>query len=99
MDRALYIWSCARGPCRGKDGRYVVGCPCSVACNTVMLTFGNSVRAWRGLRRNEAYAAKLEKRLARKRDRMKEQGKIENEIALNSNPFSVRSVFCALVYR
>jgi len=38
MDRALYIWGCARGGCQGKAG---------------------SFRAWRGLRLNSDYAAKL----------------------------------------
>ncbi|KAK2465636.1 hypothetical protein APHAL10511_002180 [Amanita phalloides] len=38
MDRALYVWGCARTSCQRKQG---------------------SVRAWRGFRYNEEYAAKL----------------------------------------
>ncbi|KAI5995699.1 programmed cell death protein 2 [Pisolithus albus] len=41
MDRALYIWGCARASCQRQPG---------------------SVRAWRALRYNADYAAKLEKR-------------------------------------
>jgi pre-rRNA-processing protein TSR4 len=60
----------------------------------------DSVRAWRGLRRNEAYAAKLEKKLARRRDLLKAQDKAEKSGAvLNSNPFSVRLVFYPPILR
>jgi pre-rRNA-processing protein TSR4 len=94
MDRALYIWGCARGTCRGKDGRYVLA-----FCNTMffILMTRSSVRAWRGLRRNEAYAAKLEKRLARNCELKEAKDKAgKQEITLKSNPFSVRWVFCPL---
>lgn len=62
-----------------------------------------SVRAWRGLRFNEKYAAKLEKKLARKREveavkthalTLSEQKKTEAKI----NPFSVRlQLLCAFL--
>ncbi|KAF5383784.1 hypothetical protein D9615_003710 [Tricholomella constricta] len=72
MDRALYIWGCARPSCQGKEG---------------------SVRAWRGLRRNDKYAAKLEKRLAKKRvvEEAKAQSLAQSEQKKNApkiNPFS-----------
>lgn len=53
-----------------------------------------SIRAWRGLRLNEAYAAKLKKKLARKHER--ERAKAEaaaaeqaKKAAPKVNPFSV----------
>lgn len=74
MDRALYIWGCARASCQGKDG---------------------SVRAWRGLRRNDKYAAKLEKMLAKKRaaEEAKVQALAQAEQKKNAhkiNPFSMK---------
>ncbi|KAF8449123.1 programmed cell death protein 2 [Boletus edulis BED1] len=44
MDRALYVWGCARSTCQRHVG---------------------SVRAWRGLRYNAVYAAKLKKKQTR----------------------------------
>jgi hypothetical protein len=59
-----------------------------------------SVRAWRGLRYNEKYAVKLERKLAKKEaqakakaDAVVEAGK--QEIAAISNPFSVIA-YCML---
>ncbi|KAG6888568.1 hypothetical protein C0995_007357 [Termitomyces sp. Mi166 len=73
MDRALYVWGCAKPSCQGKPG---------------------SVRAWRGLRRNDKYAAKLEIRLAKKRatEEAKAQTKALAEQQKNiskKNPFSL----------
>jgi pre-rRNA-processing protein TSR4 len=56
----------------------------------------DSVRAWRGLRFNEKYAARLEKKLTRKRAKAKANAEAaataeDNKRALRSNPFSVRS--------
>ncbi|KAF9245320.1 programmed cell death protein 2 [Melanogaster broomeanus] len=50
MDRALYMWGCARSSCQRQAG---------------------SIRAWRGLRYNATYAAKLEKKRAQKQARQK----------------------------
>ncbi|KNZ80136.1 Programmed cell death protein 2-like [Termitomyces sp. J132] len=76
MDRALYVWGCAKPSCQGKSG---------------------SVRAWRGLRRNEKYAAKLEIKLAKKRaaEEAKAQVKAlaeQQQHMPKKNPFSVCSV-------
>ncbi|KAF8159766.1 programmed cell death protein 2 [Crassisporium funariophilum] len=76
MDRALYIWGCARTGCQGKDG---------------------SVRAWRGLRYNEKYAAKLERKLEREREKKAaalEKARADAEhkkqmAAPQNNPFSM----------
>jgi len=69
MDRALYIWGCARIGCQGENG---------------------SVRAWRGLRFNEKYAAKLEqKRIRESANRLaKEKADLRKKLP-TSNPFSV----------
>jgi hypothetical protein len=58
-----------------------------------IVLMSNSVRAWRGLRFNEKYAAKLEKKSAKKRAQEKAKAEVEavkNKIATMSNPFSVR---------
>ncbi|KAJ8522708.1 hypothetical protein ONZ45_g710 [Pleurotus djamor] len=72
MDRALYVWACARAKCQSKDG---------------------SVRAWRGLRFNERYAAKLKQKLARaqERERQKSLAKAaaEERRAPKANPFAL----------
>ena len=69
MDRALYVWGCARKECQGKAG---------------------SVRAWRGLRYNEPYAAKLEqKKQHRAQELAKKQAAEEAaKQKAQSNPFS-----------
>ncbi|TRM65168.1 programmed cell death protein 2 [Schizophyllum amplum] len=46
MDRALYVWACARAGCQAQEG---------------------SVRAYRGLRYNEAYAEKLAQKAEKKK--------------------------------
>ncbi|KAI6023748.1 programmed cell death protein 2 [Pisolithus microcarpus] len=64
MDRALYIWGCARASCQRHPG---------------------SVRAWRALRYNADYAAKLEKKKARK----DAQAQVASPTPVNNaNPFS-----------
>jgi len=70
MDRALYIWGCARIGCQGKNG---------------------SVRAWRGLRFNEKYAAKLEqKRIRESANRLaKERADRQKKMPATNNPFSI----------
>ncbi|KAF5328161.1 hypothetical protein D9619_013450 [Psilocybe cf. subviscida] len=60
MDRALYIWGCARVGCQGKDG---------------------SVRAFRGIRTNEAYAQKLAKKRERQEQRERDRAKADEERA------------------
>jgi len=62
MDRALYIWGCARIGCQGESA---------------------SVRAWRGLRFNERYAAKLEQK------RIRESANNLVKSAQKKNPFAV----------
>jgi len=52
-----------------------------------------SIRAWRGLRYNEKYASKLERKLARKRDHERPPASpLEGDkyIHQNVNPFAVR---------
>ncbi|KAL4072935.1 programmed cell death protein 2 [Scleroderma yunnanense] len=63
MDRALYIWGCARTTCQKQSG---------------------SIRAWRALRYNATYAAKLEKSKARK-DAQKKAA------TPTANPFSMQN--------
>ncbi|KAF9460501.1 programmed cell death protein 2 [Collybia nuda] len=71
MDRALYIFGCARAPCQGKQG---------------------SVRAWRGLRHNEKYAAKLEKKRAAAKAKTDALARAEEKKNLvNINPFSMKT--------
>lgn len=60
-----------------------------------------SVRAWRGLRYNDKYAAKLEKKLARKRER--EQAKADAETqrkkqASQPNPFAVGLLMLHIIF-
>jgi len=71
MDRALYVWGCARSGCQAKAG---------------------SVRAWRGLRYNDQYAAKLAKKLAKTRAKEK-PGTVEGK--QTSNPFLLKNVSAA----
>lgn len=67
MDRALYIWGCARASCQRQPG---------------------SVRAWRALRCNADYAAKLEKEKARK----DAQAQVASPTPVNNaNPFSMQA--------
>lgn len=61
----------------------------------VEITFP-SVRAWRGLRFNEKYAARLEKQKAKEREKKlvkakaaEEEAKLRNTV--KTNPFSVRT--------
>ncbi|KAH8116345.1 programmed cell death protein 2 [Phellopilus nigrolimitatus] len=75
MDRALYIFGCARGDCQHKAG---------------------SVRAFRGLRHNAAYAAKLEKKRVRQHEKEAAKSKAKKEedakrAAARVNPFSMNS--------
>ncbi|KAF9522690.1 programmed cell death protein 2 [Crepidotus variabilis] len=67
MDRALYVWGCARSGCQRKDG---------------------SVRAWRGLRYNAVYAAKLEKKKEKEERRLKA---IEEKAMLNATRIAEQS--------
>ncbi|KAI6044214.1 programmed cell death protein 2 [Pisolithus marmoratus] len=67
MDRALYIWGCARASCQRQPG---------------------SVRAWRALRYNADYAAKLEKKKARKDAQRKAASPPP---ANDANPFSMQA--------
>lgn len=67
MDRALYIWGCARASCQRQPG---------------------SVRAWRALRYNAEYAAKLEKKKARKDAQRKAAGPAPVN---DANPFSMQT--------
>lgn len=92
MDRALYLWGCSRTGCQGKEGRYVFFLGFS---RTVTYLTHLSVRAWRGLRYNEKYAAKISKKLARKREldlakaaAFEEEAK-RKKLAAQSNPFAV----------
>lgn len=69
----------------------------SLGCFHVLCLRCISVRAWRGLRRNDKYAAKLEIKLAKKRavEEAKAQAKALAEQQKNTpkkNPFSVCSV-------
>lgn len=55
-----------------------------------------SVRAWRGLRFNEKYAARLEKQKAKEREKQLAKAKAAEEEAkrkstVKTNPFSVRT--------
>lgn len=80
MDRALYVWGCAVSDCQNKDGRCV-----AAFCASSGLIWGHlSLRAWRGLRYNDAYAAKLEKKLTKQKAKATVQ--LEKPKA---NPFSV----------
>ncbi|KAF5355302.1 hypothetical protein D9758_005987 [Tetrapyrgos nigripes] len=58
---------------------YIWGCS-----NSTCQRKDGSVRAWRGLRYNEKYAAKLEVKLAKKRER-------EAKVTTTTNPFSIKS--------
>jgi pre-rRNA-processing protein TSR4 len=53
-----------------------------------------SIRAWRGLRYNEKYASKLERKLAKRREHQRApSAPVETKsIHQNVNPFSVRCV-------
>ncbi|EJD07484.1 uncharacterized protein FOMMEDRAFT_137786 [Fomitiporia mediterranea MF3/22] len=75
MDRALYVFGCARGECQHKPG---------------------SVRAFRGLRFNAAYAAKLEKKKAQQREKEAARREAAEEAnkrkeAAKVNPFSMNT--------
>ncbi|KAK0453334.1 programmed cell death protein 2 [Armillaria borealis] len=73
MDRALYIWGCARAQCQKQEG---------------------SIRAWRALRYNAEYAAKLEK----KREKEKAQVEAKKEKLQKgplTNPFSMSAASTA----
>jgi len=68
MDRALYVWGCARMTCQKKQG---------------------SVRAWRGLRYNEKYAAKLKKKQELREEKRKAKADALEAAKLpKANPFS-----------
>lgn len=109
-DRTLYIWGCARGECQKKDGRYVSMNPYFLICRRLYegltracvhawaIGGGISVRAWRGLRFNQKYAAKLEKKRAirqqlEERAKQAEAEKKAKESASKSNPFNVSTYF------
>jgi hypothetical protein len=62
----------------------------SLAWNVILIIV-SSIRAWRGLRRNEDYAAKLERNLTRQRDLIEAHSRAKN--VKKSNPFSVCSYF------
>ncbi|KAK0206257.1 programmed cell death protein 2 [Desarmillaria ectypa] len=73
MDRALYIWGCARAQCQKKEG---------------------SIRAWRALRYNAEYAAKLEGE--REKEKARAEAKKEKlQKAPLSNPFSMSAASAA----
>ncbi|KAG9312897.1 programmed cell death protein 2 [Chiua virens] len=69
MDRALYVWGCARSSCQRQSG---------------------SVRAWRGLRHNPAYAAKLKDKKARKTEQQKTATLPPPNLVTAANPFSMQ---------
>ncbi|KAJ7695124.1 programmed cell death protein 2 [Mycena rosella] len=71
MDRALYMWGCAVPQCQTKDGWHA--------------HLDRSLRAWRGLRYNDAYAAKLEKKIAKR----KAAAVLPVKSTPKANPFSV----------
>ena len=83
-DRALYVWACSRGVCQGLAGRCVV-----MPSRPSQSDRQYSVRAYRGLRFNEKYAAKLEKKKARQVKQAKPVEEVKPQAA-KSNPFSVR---------
>jgi pre-rRNA-processing protein TSR4 len=81
MDRALYVWGCAVSDCQKKEGRYVA------QFELVRVSSADhSLRAWRGLRYNDAYAIKLEKKMAKK---TKATAIISEKPEPKANPFSV----------
>lgn len=53
------------------------------------LTTNISVRAWRGLRYNEQYAVKLQKKLERQKAKAAQAKKLKSPQAAKVNPFSV----------
>lgn len=65
MDRALYVWGCARSGCQGK---------------------ASSVRAWRGLRYNETYAAKLKQKENKRLELQRQQAEKDQQATLVSQP-------------
>lgn len=69
MDRALYVWGCAKKECQGKAG---------------------SVRAWRGLRFNGPYAAKLDQKKQYRAQELAKKQAAEEEAKrkAQTNPFS-----------
>ncbi|KAI9461456.1 programmed cell death protein 2 [Boletus coccyginus] len=69
MDRALYVWGCARSACQRQAG---------------------SIRAWRGLRYNAVYAAKLKKKTQNAGQHKANTSPLPNSTA-SDNPFSVSS--------
>lgn len=87
-DRALYVWACSRGVCQGLAGRCAVISWCTCARHADCAC---SVRAWRGVRFNEKYAAKLEKQKAREAARKAKANVAAAGVqpAFKSNPFSV----------
>ncbi|KAK0191245.1 programmed cell death protein 2 [Armillaria mellea] len=73
MDRALYIWGCARAQCQKQEG---------------------SIRAWRALRYNVEYAAKLEKK--REKEKVRAEAKEEKlQKGPLTNPFSMSATSTA----
>lgn len=55
--------------------------------------YASSVRAWRGLRFNEEYAIKLQKRLAKKAQEKTKAATVEKaKTASKANPFSVKPI-------
>ncbi|PPQ65883.1 hypothetical protein CVT24_011214 [Panaeolus cyanescens] len=109
MDRALYVWGCARAGCQGKEGRLAIiphlniYPPLSLSSLPDLFIFiaflsMHPVRAFRGLRFNAPYAAKLEKKKAREEERKKRKLELEEKkrkedemkkAAAGSNPFSM----------
>ncbi|PBK72937.1 hypothetical protein ARMSODRAFT_1015759 [Armillaria solidipes] len=73
MDRALYIWGCARAQCQKQEG---------------------SIRAWRALRYNAEYAAKLEKKREKEKARV-EAKKEKLQKGPLTNPFSMSAASTA----
>ncbi|KAF8557745.1 hypothetical protein OG21DRAFT_1505004, partial [Imleria badia] len=70
MDRALYVWGCARSTCQRHAG---------------------SIRAWRGLRYNDAYAAKLKKKKTRNAGQHKTITSPPPNPTSSANPFSMKT--------
>lgn len=62
-------------------------CICDQTNDSWSLQFLFSIRAWRGLRFNDKYAAKLEKKLAIKKER--EKAKAAEQAKPKTNPFAV----------
>lgn len=98
MDRALYIFGCARSECQHKAGRYILSTIIIISLiHPICLHPVLSIRAFRGLRYNASYAAKLEKKRARQQEKEASRAKalLEEEKrkqAAKVNPFSVRVV-------